>query len=378
MDIKVRFKLDLHRCHHRSSLLFVCLLFLIMLVSSCFVSVFSSSNGFSPFVLGASNKVVSNETELRNAINNAAGSTIITLNKDITLTETTLTIPAGKEITLTSNKATGYYKLISADGKSTITVEGSGALRLDGIIVTHTKNAGKAGGGVYVEANGQIILYSGEISDNTVVGGGSLYDRGAVGGGVFNLGVFEMSGGKISKNSATGLNDEGSGGGVANRGTFIMSGGEISNNNANVGGGGVHNVGVFTMSGGKIINNYAGYWGGGVSTFGTFERLGGVISDNTAVVNGDNVHPNDSGNSEGSSNGSGSGDGGGSSNGNGGSGGNSNGSGSGGDNGLPNSSGSSIGDGFSLREVIIICIGVIGITIGVVMTVLFFTSKKKL
>ena len=338
---------------------FVSLLFMAVLFSSLFVGVFVNGS------IGASleNVVhVKNETELRNAITNASNgkSTTIALDIDITLTDI-IAIPINKDITLTSNKASGFYKLTGADGKSTIAVEGDGVLRLDGIVVTHVKNAGKAGGGVYVEANGKLILYSGEISGNTVVGGGSLYDRGSVGGGVFNLGVFEMYGGKISKNSATGLDDEGSGGGVINRGTFTMSGGEISDNDANVGGGGVHNMGIFTMSGGKIINNHAGYWGGGVSNFGTFERLGGVISDNTAGASGDNVHPDDGGNGGGTSNSGGS---------------------SGNNGGDSGGSSSCNGDGlsggdFSLREVVIICIGVVGVTLAVVMAVLLFTSKVK-
>jgi len=81
---------------------FVSLLLVVLLFSSYVVSVFG---GVSPFVSGASDKVVSTETELRNAINNSAKSTIIALNKDITLTEITLTIPAGKEITLISTAA---------------------------------------------------------------------------------------------------------------------------------------------------------------------------------------------------------------------------------------------------------------------------------
>jgi hypothetical protein len=134
------------------------LIFMIALVSSGFASVFS---GVSLFVLGAPD-IVSNETELRNAVDTATGSTVIALGKDIALTESTLTIPANKNITLTSSLASGFYKLIGADGKSTFIVEGGGMLRLDGIIVTH--ESGKAGSGVTVDSDGTLILYSGEIS----------------------------------------------------------------------------------------------------------------------------------------------------------------------------------------------------------------------
>jgi hypothetical protein len=46
---------------------FVSLLFVVVLFFSCFVSVFSG--GVFPFVLGASDRVVSTERELRNAVN---------------------------------------------------------------------------------------------------------------------------------------------------------------------------------------------------------------------------------------------------------------------------------------------------------------------
>ena len=87
--------------------------------------------------------------ELRNAVNNAVGPTVIALDNDITLTEQ-LVIPANKDITLTSNKESELYKLIGTSydeygvivggsSVSTITVDSNGALKLDGISVTHTR-----------------------------------------------------------------------------------------------------------------------------------------------------------------------------------------------------------------------------------------------
>jgi len=341
---------------------------IVLLVSSIFVCV--SVNGVS----GASleNAVhVKDETELRNAINNASNnkSTTISLDNDITLTDK-IVIPKNKDITLTSNKVAGYYKLIGADSVSTIFVEGKGVLKLEGIIVTHDSKelAGpELGGGVYVEADGQLIMYSGEISGNNAIDWGAPYQKSANGGGVFNLGVFEMYGGKISGNSATGMGSRGGGdgGGVRNSGTFTMFGGEISNNDGQVSGGGVANTGNFIMSGGKIINNHAGYWGGGVSTFGVFERLGGVISGNTAGVSGDNVHPDDGGN-------------GGSSNGSGGNGGSSNGGDGGVNSGQNNGDSSGEWGVFGLRDVVFIGVGVAVVVVGVVVAVLLFTYKKEL
>ena len=335
-------------------LLFVSLL-CVVLVSSLVTSSFVNVS------VGASleNTVyVKNEEELKNAINNMFNkkALTITLDNDIVLAEE-LKIPADRDITLVSNKITGFYKLIGAEYRRTVFVDGGGVLKLDGIIVTHTKPANSVGGGVYVEEGGRLVLYSGEISDNHAVDGGGPFSSGAAGGGVCNFGVFEMHGGKILGNHVTGMGSSGggSGGGVFNVGVFTMFGGEIANNIAHVSGGGVHNTGVFTMSGGEIINNHAENWGGGVSTFGTFERLGGVISGNTAGVNGNNIHPDDY-NSD-SSNGNGNDSNGGSSN---------------------SSAGLADDKSFSLRSIILTCIGILVIVIGIVIAVLFVYFKKKI
>lgn len=111
MSMNVKSKVNLQRFYNRKALVFVSLLFVVVLVFSGFASVF---NTVSPFTSGASDVTVSNESELRNAINNAPTKKAytITLNNDITLADSTLTIPANKDITLTSSKTTGYYKLI--------------------------------------------------------------------------------------------------------------------------------------------------------------------------------------------------------------------------------------------------------------------------
>lgn len=274
---------------------------------------------------GVPDKFVSNETELREAISSAPAKTsfTITLNNDITLTDSPLTISANKNIILTSNKATGYYKLVgTAYGTaqfmvgevslSTITVNGGGVLELNGVEVTHACNY--LGYVVTVSEKSQFILHRGLISSE--IGGvsnagvflmhdGEISSNIAInGGGVFNTGVFRMFGGKISGNSA-GNN----GGGVYNEagGTFEMSSGEISGNKATNAGGGVINYGgvtfieyeftsdrkreiagynqregSFTLTDGVISGNTAGR-GGGVCNCGIFTMSGGVISDNIAT-----------------------------------------------------------------------------------------------
>jgi len=286
-------------------------------------------------------RIVSNEMELRNAVNNAVEPTVIALDNDITLTEQ-LDIPVNKDITLTSTSTSKFFKLIGGDRElvrtedgylvtlpdAIINVEGSGVLKIDGIFVTCTNYPLAWNKITYVSVGGTLILNNGEISGNVlgdgVVNSGTFEMHGGkisnnngnagYGGGVYNSdhGKFSMFGGEISNNTGFGVYNRGTynsgwsygmfslsggviskndDGGVSNSGIFSMSGGEISNNvggNLMLSGGGVSNSGIFSMSGGVISNNQATY-GGGVynypdGNFSLFEN--GVISNNKAEVGG--------------------------------------------------------------------------------------------
>ena len=337
------------RVSHKS--LFLTSLLIVVLVSSLFVCMSMHRS------IGASleNAVhVKNEEALRNAVKNAPSgeSIVIALDNDIVFTDfARLRIPTNSNITLTSNKATGYYKILRS-----ITVESGGVLNIDGVIIT---NEPTDAGGVEVQRGGLLVLYSGEISDNSIKGSLDPFVH-AYGGGVCNYGVFEMYGGTISGNQALdgdGVGDiftgnyVGYGGGVANYGTFKMFGGKISGNTARYGGG-VYNLrdGIFEMYAGEICNNRATSSGGGVFSIGSFSWLSGTISGNTASDYND-VYP--------SSNGGGSG-------------------GNGGGSGSSTGSGGSVVGGFSLRDVVFICVGVAIVVVGVVVAVLLFTFKKEL
>jgi predicted outer membrane repeat protein len=284
---------------------------LVLLIATSFFVVFLSPVAGQTTSNRTPDRIVSNEMELRNAVNNAAEPTVIALDNDITLTEQ-LVIPVNKDITLTSNKESELYKLIGTSydeygvivggsSVSTISVESKGVLKLDGISVTHTDT--RLGYVITVNENGKLVMNDGLISSKI----GGVYNTGTFlmqsgeisnnfaidGGGVRNRGIFRMSGGEISGNSAG--ND---GGGIYNEGTFEMSGGEISANSGAIGGG-IYNWGgavtpydqyggSFTLSGGLISGNNA-WRGGGVGNHGIFIMSGGEISNNNATVNGGGV-----------------------------------------------------------------------------------------
>ncbi|MDR0461000.1 MAG: hypothetical protein LBH62_06175 [Nitrososphaerota archaeon] len=103
---------------------FTSLLFALTLLFSPIASTF---NGFLHSAYGAEPIHVGTQTELRFAVDNAATAepTIIALTADITLTNSALNIPKGKDITLTSIGAgENFWKLVGAPDQDTITVDG--------------------------------------------------------------------------------------------------------------------------------------------------------------------------------------------------------------------------------------------------------------
>jgi hypothetical protein len=166
-------------------------------------------------------------------------------------------------------------------------VAASGPFTMSGGVIKNN-TASQNGGGVNIDGSEFTMTGGAIISDNNAIST-ALDDDG--GGGVAMTrsgGVFTMSGGAISGNTAN------LGGGVLLRDTnnqFTMSGGEISGNTASEAGGGVEVIGTdgrFTMNAGSSIhNNTAVEFGGGVEMYGDngiFTMNGGEIYENTVSV----------------------------------------------------------------------------------------------
>jgi len=224
----------------------------------------------------------------------------------------TLTMTSGQ---ISGNEATPTSGVINPQNSGGgVYVHNNSTFNMSGDAVI-AGNKAQYGGGVctYSYSASYLTTFnmsSGEISGNTAVRtGGGVYNQGtfdmsggkiienmaAGGGGVVvatTRGYFSMSGGEISENSATS-----SGGGVYNNNSFTLIDGKIANNNANIGGGVIAATGIFTMSGGEISGNTAGTHGGGVyvnewndSRITTFTLTGGKISDNQATNDGGGVY----------------------------------------------------------------------------------------
>lgn len=163
------------------------------------------------------------------------------------------------------------------------------------------------GGGILVTAtyynSGLLIMEGGSIAGNktTYAGAGVCVQAD----NNYNFAGFEMKGGKITDNAATGI--DGSGGGVflyepSYNNYFAMTGGEISNNSAALGGGissntnptlTINNVEVpsLSISGGSIINNTASSYAGGILVYRSIALSGApTISGNTSGSSDSNIY----------------------------------------------------------------------------------------
>ena len=113
--------------------------------------------------------------------------------------------------------------------------------------VSQNKAENGYGGGAYVEKGGTLEIENGSsISGNTATNAGGVWMQGN---------QVTLSNSFISDNKATG---EAGGVVVISGSTFTMESGEISGNTAATGmGGGVENLGTFNMKGGTITDNEA-------------------------------------------------------------------------------------------------------------------------
>ena len=250
------------------------------------------------------------ETTLQKAINDVEenGSATITPDKSF-FVDDTVTIPAGKTITLTDN-GTGLSVLTkSGFNKPLFVVEEDAKLILSGAF---TYPCFRMTSGVFAQVKGDLILESGTISRLSstqtetgvidVKGGSFKMEGGTISditasdrnfGAVYihNKGTFSMEGGTISKFKST---NQYAGPVVVNGGSMTMSGGKIDGNTAtefnSAGGVLVDNTSSFTMTGGTISNNAAKRGGGVlVRNKAEFTMSNGMISGNKASVDSDTI-----------------------------------------------------------------------------------------
>ncbi len=158
--------------------------------------------------------------------------------------------------------------------------------------VTSTPQA-QYGAGIYNDTSGVFNFLSGEILRCVA---------SEKGGGIFNKGTLEMTGGVINNSwlSTTILDENGDhveifitqaklGAGVYNESTFDFDGGIIEECRSSENGAGIANTKTLTINGGIIQNCESSKRGGGVQNDGTFNFVSGQIISCTAKEVGGGV-----------------------------------------------------------------------------------------
>ncbi len=226
---------------------------------------------------------VGTDSELRAAIQNDGAN--ITITADIELSNSTLSIPANKTVTINLNTHTLDRKLTKRGegGGQVITVRSGATLNLS----NGTLKGGWGGnGGGLVNEGGNVTLTDVNVTGNTAD------DRG---GGISNQGTLTMTGGSITNNTSNDSEDPKGGGGIFNYegATATLTNVTITGNTVNVtGGGGICNFGTLTLDGGSITGNTAGTHGCGIWQEGTLNMQGAIMLNNNLRSDGvaDNLY----------------------------------------------------------------------------------------
>lgn len=168
---------------------------------------------------------------------------------------------SGDTITLTQSLTAGSDDLV-------LQISGTVTLDLNGFTLDRNQSsASMYGSAIYVSAGASLTIADGSGAKTGTITGGYA----EMGGGIWNEGTLNITGGTITGNHAFTNNGGGSGGGIYNTGTLNMSGGTISGNTADLGGGIVNDGdGTITLYDAAITGNTAGVFNGGaLMNFGT-------------------------------------------------------------------------------------------------------------
>lgn len=289
--------------------------------------------------MAAETVTVNTESALSSAVaqasTDAGNPTVITVTKDITLTEE-LEIPEGCSVHLkgsdsgvTLSPRSAFRGAQSSSGEdgtavigvkgnltiSTLSVSGGSVMRVmtvgskgnvtlddgatvkNGMLGMGTQNEG-AGIGLY----GTMTIQTGAaVTDNIIKGkyaknnqySGSDSSVEGIGIYVGTKASLLMTGGTISENkdqTTQTTRKSGSGGGIYLNGSmasFRMTGGSIRNNTAYGGGGGIYSDrGKVEISGGSVSGNTTKTNGGGIYTLGETSISGGSVTGNKADSSG--------------------------------------------------------------------------------------------
>ena len=252
------------------------------------------------------------------AVNGSSGGSTLIIYGG-TISDNTASHRGGGIYTFSLNGRNNNLEIYGGDIINNESASGGGIFTSYSTIVLNNislkNNKADRGGGLYLYKNSNVVMRSGEISNNKAAstdtddGGGGVYvaanaaftmetglinnnEANSGGGGVCidTNAAFTMENGQITGNKAYG---HGGGGVLAQpNSSFTMNAGTISGNQATYGGGIKSDEGQIVMNNATISGNKASRDGGGVfiTNDSLFTMNSGKITENEALTNGGGVY----------------------------------------------------------------------------------------
>lgn len=201
---------------------------------------------------------VSNESQLREAIEQASDETVSTIRITETIVIRQPLDITGKSIVLQGVSEEVSLKAVYAPAAKSDSIRTLLTVGKDAVVTIASLNvdADEKGRGIYVQNGGDLTLEAGAA----VINGRNTCDSSKA----FGIGLYVADGGHVSMREGAVIRDnanayDAEGVGVCNVGTFYMNGGSICENQGEEGavsrGIGVNNAGSFIMKGGDISQN---------------------------------------------------------------------------------------------------------------------------
>ncbi|MEO7063978.1 MAG: choice-of-anchor Q domain-containing protein [Dokdonella sp.] len=148
------------------------------------------------------------------------------------------------------------------------TVHAGSSGSITSVTVRNGTVAGRDGGGINVNYNGNLAVVASRVSGNTT---------DSSGGGIENDGTLYVTGSAVSGNNAL------AGGGISNYGSVLLNESTMAGNTASENGGGLYSGGSLDVIQSTINANTADFNGGGIYSFGNFSDL--TLTDSTVAIN---------------------------------------------------------------------------------------------
>ena len=194
-----------------------------------------------------------------------------------------LTLQNGGGLDTTNGESSGHGGAVYIGADSVTNIDG---VTFSNNSAALTTNAKASGGSIFNRGTANVT----NVVITQTAGTSAGYENAYLGGAIYNVGTFSLSGQTVEYCGATG-----SGGAVYNAGTFTVSDCDFTSNRAQKNGGAIQSIststalGSLTLSACRLTNNSSTLSGGGICNFGTASLTHLTATGNSAAQNGGGI-----------------------------------------------------------------------------------------